>query len=207
MRQRAPVRLLRALLVTATVLSLAGAGHLLGGGVLPPAGLLLVLGLCVLAPVAWLTGRRPAPARLLAVMGAAQLGLHEAFTALSAAACPGGPHGHHAAPAAGPPCLPGILPGAGHHELTGAGPAMLGAHALAVAATAVLLARAESGLRWALEWMRPLLAPPRPPLLFLAAAQPCPPPPGHPVLSWRGLYRDHVRGPPAATGPRSPGRA
>jgi hypothetical protein len=53
MDQRAPLRLLRALLVTGVVLALAAAGHLAGGGALPPLVVLMGLGAGVLGPVAW----------------------------------------------------------------------------------------------------------------------------------------------------------
>ncbi len=207
MRRRAPVRLLRALLVTATVTSLAVAGHLLGGGTLPPPLLLLGVASCVLGPVAWLAGHRLTPARMLAIVGIAQLGLHEAFTVLSApTACSAGGHSHPVDPAA-PSCLPGLAPGAGGHELTGPGLAMLGGHVLAAAVTAVLLSRAEAGLWWALEWLRPLLAPSRPPRLPLGTPRPCPPPPEPPAPVWRGLSPERGRGPPVPAGPWETGRA
>lgn len=203
MGRRAPLRLLRALLVTATVVALAGAGHLLGGSALPSALVLLGLGAVVLVPVAWLAGRRLAPGRLLAVVGAAQLGLHEAFTALAAPpACSG--HGHHAGPVVEPPRLPQAVPEAAHHDLAGSGPAMLGGHVLAAVLTTLVLSRAEAGLWWALEWLRPLVTVPAPPRRPPLVPRPAPPAPRDPVPTRRGARPDRERGPPAATAPWSP---
>ncbi|WP_342451683.1 hypothetical protein [Arthrobacter sp. H16F315] len=80
---RAPFHALRSAMVALTVLSLAAGAHTLAGGQLPVSGILLAL--LALTGLAATTATRlklnlPALAGLL---GAGQLLLHEAFTALS----------------------------------------------------------------------------------------------------------------------------
>lgn len=204
MDRRAPLRRLRALLVTATVVALAGTGHLAGGGTLPPPALLLGLGAAVLLPVVSVTGRRLALGHLLTILGTAQLGLHEAFTQLSGApACApvagGHSHGAHLAPGPAPACPAAAGQDVAAAALPGAEWAMPAGHALAVLVTAVVLGRAEAALWLAVEWLRPRLAPAPPARLLLRAPRPGVPAGDRPVPAWRGLRRDQVRGPPAAT--------
>lgn len=203
MSRRVAACWLRALLVTAVVVSLAAAGHLAAGGALPPALPMLGLGAGLLGPVAWVARRTLSLPRVLALLGATQLGLHEVFTAWSIPAdCPAGGHGHHLPPAPGLSCLPGSATGAGHHGLDGAGVAMLAGHVAAVLLTAVAISTAEHALEWALTWLRPLVTVPRPPSLPLGFRQGDLPPAERPGLSRRGLRRDRVRGPPVLRAPR-----
>jgi hypothetical protein len=74
---------------------------------------------------------------------------------------------------------------------------MLAGHVLAVLVTALVITRAEAALWLALERLRPLFGLIRQAALP-AAARPLRPVAEHPVLVWRGLRRDRVRGPPAA---------
>lgn len=204
MRQSAQVRLFRALLVSAVVVSLAAAGHLAGGGTPPPVFLLVGAGVGVLGPVVWLAAHRLTLPRVLLVLAAAQVGLHGAFTASDAlATCFAGAHGHHRL-SVGLSCLPGAVPAVGHHELTGAWLGMVAGHVAAGVVTAVVLARTDAGLWWASAWLRPLVTAARPPRLPVRVRQSCPSATQHPGLVWRGLRRDRVRGPPA---PPAPGRA
>ena len=134
--------------------------------------------------------------RLVVLLGAAQWGLHEAFLLTSAVAACGPVAGnfHSTHSGASTACLvPSVLE---------AGPAMLAGHVLAVLVTALVIARAEAALWLALQWLRPLLGLVRPAPLP-AAVRALLPAADHPVLVWRRLRRDRVRGPPAATVPRS----
>ncbi|MEX5237414.1 hypothetical protein [Kocuria arenosa] len=198
MDQRAPLPLVRAVLVTALVLALAGAGHLAGGGALPSPLLLIVLGMGVLGPVAWAAGYRLSLGRLLVILGATQWVLHEAFSVLSAAtACHHAPVGHHGLHSGlVSACPPTPVLEIGHHDPIGLGLPMLVGHGLAVVATAVVGAQAENALWLAREWLRPLLAAAGPVRLLLTCPQPPMPLEPRPVLVWRGLRWDRVRGPP-----------
>ena len=208
MEQRAPLRLLRALLVTSVVLALAAAGHLAGGGALPPLSILIGLAGGVLGPITWASRRRFSWWRLVVLLGAAQWGLHEAFLLTSAvAACgpvAGNFHSTHSGPSTA--CLAPSVLEAGHHAPSGHGPAMLAGHVLAVLVTALVIAQAEAALWLALQWLRPLLGLVRPAPLP-AAVRALLPAAEHPVLVWRRLRRDRVRGPPVAAVLRSDHRA
>ncbi|GAA1753814.1 hypothetical protein [Kocuria aegyptia] len=199
MEQRAPLRLARALLVTAVVLALAAVGHLAGGGGLPPLIVLIGLAAGVLGPVTWASGRRLTLGPLLVLLGVAQWGLHEAFlltsTVPACAAVPDSHHSTHLGPDTA--CPTGLVLEAGHHGPSGHGAAMLAGHVLAVLVIALVITRAEAALWLALEWLRPLLGLVRPTGLP-AAARSLMPAAEQPVLAWRGLRRDRVRGPPAA---------
>jgi hypothetical protein len=199
MEQRAPLRLLRMLLVSAVVLALAAAGHLAGGGGLSPLAVVIGLSAGVLGPVAWVSRRQLTLGRLVVLLGGAQWGLHEAFLLTSpGAACgpvPGGHHGTRLGP--GTACQVGSVLEVGHHVISGQGAAMLAGHVLAVLVTALVITRAEAALWLALEWLRPLFALIRPAFLP-AAARRLRPVAEPPVLVWRGLRRVRVRGPPAA---------
>ena len=135
-------------------LALAVGAHAAAGGGLPPPGVLLLAALPLWLGGAVLTGRQVRFGTLTCALGAAQLGLHLLFHATA-----GGPAGHlgagltvpagamahaghAAAPVAGSPALAPQLAG-------GLSPAMLLAHALATAACAVVMTRAEE-LLWRL---------------------------------------------------------
>lgn len=117
---------------------LATGAHLVGGGHLPSAGVLLVATFLVGLTAVTTTARRCPPGLLVAVLGVQQIVLHEVFEAMSMApaTCAASPIGDHGTAMTG--CL-----GAMHGSGSGVG--MLTAHLVATLATAWLLARGE---RW-----------------------------------------------------------
>ena len=131
-------RLARAGVFGGASLFLATAGHVVGGGTLPGAGLLALtaIGLALLSVT--LTVRRLRFEVLLAALGVEQILLHLLFHASTTAAT----------------CAPVLMPGHTMSTVCGMGAAtaaswpMLLGHALAVLATAWLLARGERWL-WA----------------------------------------------------------
>jgi hypothetical protein len=115
------LRLVRGTAVGATAMSLAVAGHVVGGGSLPPATAAILLGLTVAGSVA-LSGRRWTFSALATVLLGVQLVCHVALA------------GHAEAANV-----------ADHrHAAHGTGAWMLVAHVLAALVTAVLLRRCES---------------------------------------------------------------
>jgi hypothetical protein len=200
---RTPFHSLRAAMLAAMIVTLGAAAHVVGGGELPVPGIMLaVLALTGMAATAATRLRLNFPA-MAALLGAGQLVLHEAFSAFSA---PAGTTradvpGHHGTSAslAG---FPLDTAGAVHlHQVDSswAAPLMLGGHALATLACALLLAKGEAAL-WSLAaWLRPLVQLPEAAMPdavaapaaagWLAASAPLP---------WRNLRPDCRRGPPAA---------
>lgn len=130
-------------------LALAGTAHLLAGGRLPPAGVLAVLTLLVGLVALTLTARRCRLPVLVLVLAVEQLALHAVLGSATlpavAAGCHPGAHTHHGLAAS---CLAGAGPTA---TLASAGAAMWVAHAVAVLATAWVLARGEAALWRALD--------------------------------------------------------
>ncbi|WP_369021741.1 hypothetical protein [Paenarthrobacter ureafaciens] len=199
MPAQAPLTLPRALTVTGLILGLAAAAHTAGGGRLPAVPVLVLLAVLVLLPVTILARRRLSLGTITATLGAGQLALHAAFTALprpvdhcATAGIVG--HGHHQA-ATVPDCAAAATMAA-HVGAVLPGPVMTAAHILAVAATAVLLAHGETLLWRMLDWLAPLTFALHPPVLpqwatpdSLSMAFV---PPLHPCLRVRAL-----RGPPA----------
>jgi len=161
---RGALRGARATVLATTALALAAAAHVVGGGTLPS---LPVLAL-VIVPLAWgavaLTARPLGPVALTGALAASQLVLHETLMVLSAPTCaPGltapassmasmaGMPGHHLAVSATGACAAQAMQGmTGTSVLTG-GVAMLLAHGVATALTALLLARGERALSWLLK--------------------------------------------------------
>lgn len=201
---RTPFHSLRAAMVAAMIVTLAAAAHVVGGGDLPAPGIMAaVLALTGMAATAATRRKVNFPA-MAALLGTGQLVLHEAFSAFSSpAAAPAGPAGHH--PASIP--FPGLpLDAAGtaathlhQYESGWAAALMLGGHALATLACAVLLAKGEAAL-WSLAaWLRPLVRLPRAAMPDVVAS---PAAAGWPEdsapLPWRNLRADCLRGPPAA---------
>ena len=219
----------RLLGVATTVLVLGSGAHVLGGGHAPSGGALALIGALVLVGSAALA-RRPLTVRvLLPAAVAGQLGVHAALTWLApagAGAVAGGAHtglaglaehpghlGHPGVPAggltaAGSSVLAGADPAAGVAAAVtdphGPGGPMLVAHAVAMAATVLLLVATDRGvLALAGRWSAllpalagglpgPVPARPRPVAPGIAAARPLPALRG-------GAAR---RGPPAAPRPR-----
>lgn len=166
MDTKAPHRLLRGFAATAVVLCLSMGAHVAGGGVLPAPAILGLLGALTLAAVMGASRRSFRAVPLLALLGAGQLVLHEAFAVLSVpVSCVpvSGPHHGMDSSGAGISCAP--LEAAAHvHSTAGAVPALalLAAHAAATAATAVVLARGEDALWATAAWLRPLFQVPAP---------------------------------------------
>lgn len=157
-------RLVRAAAVASTVVGLAASAHLVAGGTLPGPVLLLALTALVLCASLLLAARRLSAPVLLAVLGAGQLGLHQAFCWFGVALAPVHPAGHHLDPAAAgtAQALHGVAAAGGAAvPMTGlpmSSPAMTAAHVLATVVAALVLARGEA-LLWRLwTWWRPLRA-------------------------------------------------
>jgi hypothetical protein len=163
---RGSLRLFRAALVAGVTMSLAAAGHVLGGGALPGPAVTAVLAALLLAPVVWLAGRQLSLLTLLGVLGAGQLLLHTAFTSLSrGAVCPpplAGQTPHHG-PATGAGCSATDSVALSLHAGDVAdAPDMTAGHFLALVSTAWLLHKGEEALWQLLAWLRPLVQLPRP---------------------------------------------
>nr|WP_310793536.1 hypothetical protein [Pseudarthrobacter phenanthrenivorans] len=205
-RPRTPFHFLRASALSTAVLALAGGAHLAAGGVLPaPSLLLAVLALTALGATAATRLRLGFPV-LAALLGGAQLVLHEVFAAFTvtgarSAATGTASHGGHGGwPAAPAPVLDHLY---GADPLYGSGTEsglmMLAAHVLATAGSAFLLAKGEDAL-WALAaWLRPLVELPRPAVFDDGPAPSLPATPAAvPLRPWRNLRQDSRRGPPSA---------
>jgi hypothetical protein len=193
---RVPFHLLRSVALALAVISLAGGAHVIAGGSLPAAPIMLALlaltGLATTLATRFKLGF-PAAAALL---GGGQVLLHEAFTALGpVSASANAQHTHHAEQ------IPVLGDASEHlHALDASlGWAMLAGHVLASAASALLFAKGEHALWQLAAWLRPLwraLAPLfRPdagtrPALTSAPSAFLPRP-------WRNLRQDSRRGPPA----------
>ena len=196
----APVRLLRAAAVSATVLCLAAAAHVAGGGTIPAAGVVIGLSVLTLLPVTLLAGRKLGVTTMAAILAGSQLALHQAFTVLSTTAvCTEA--GHHAYAGAGSlECVASAAGAAGGaaHAPAEHGAAMVGAHVLATALTGLLLVRGEEAV-WALAaWLRPLAKLPSAIVLPICPA-PTAPAPGTLLLprTLCQLKLEPLRGPPA----------
>jgi len=202
---RTPFHSLRAATVAAMIVTLGAAAHVVGGGELPVPGIMLaVLALTGMAATAATRLRLNFPA-MAALLGAGQLVLHEAFSAFSSPAGPGQADapGHHPAAAV----LAGVPVDAAHgaaahlHQFDSSWAAalMLGGHALATLACALLLAKGEDAL-WSLAaWLHPLVQLPEAAMPDVVAAPAAAGwPAGSAPLPWRNLRQDCRRGPPAA---------
>lgn len=184
----APLRRLRALLLTAVVFSLSAAGHLAGGGVLPEPGAAAVMFALMLQPVMLLTARRLSFGALMAVLVIGQAVLHQAFIAFSPMAGHGAMAHHGAVAQAGPM----------HESL-----AMFAGHLAAAVVAGWFLGRSEASLWQLLAWLRPLVTvlvtavvPARPPQVFIRNPLLVPSP-------WRNIPANSLRGPPSAPGTRT----
>ena len=136
-------------LLGATSMTLATTAHVVGGGPVPPAGVLLVSGLLVGLVAVTVTARRCRFRVLVALLAVEQVLLHWLFTAAAAmTGCNGVPHAtaHHGGSLEAMGCAPAPGDGMGGVALGTAAPAMWSAHAAAVLGTAWLLARGEAWL-------------------------------------------------------------
>lgn len=135
-------RAVRAGVLGGASLLLAGSAHLIGGGALPTPGVLVVVAALVGLTAVTITGRRCRLPLLLGVLGLQQLLLHYLFdlvsasSAVDAACATSGPH--HLMTHG---CWSASATTSGAGEM---GWAMVVAHAVAVLATAALLARGEA---------------------------------------------------------------
>ncbi|MBO1269693.1 hypothetical protein [Arthrobacter cavernae] len=195
----APFHALRSAALSTTIVALAAGAHVLAGGQLPAAPVLLaLLALIGLVTTSATRFKLGFPA-LAALLGAGQLVLHEAFTAFSplSVAAPG-QSGHHLG---GGSAVPGVEAGAAHLPELDAplGWLMLAGHILASAASALALAKGEQALWQLAAWLRPLLRVLRP--VFRPDAGSPPVASSAPSLfvprPWRNLRQDSRRGPPA----------
>lgn len=197
--------LFRAVLITGTTMSLAAAGHVLGGGTLPEPALMAALAGLMLAPVTWLARRQLSFLTLLGMLGSGQLTLHEAFTSLlSRALClPSLTNrmSHHDGRIMGPECSAAVPPSMTVHASGADSPVMLAGHVLALVSTAWLLRKGEVALWQLVAWLRPLVQLPGP-TGFIPVRQ-------RPVATGlvavpvprRNLRADSLRAPPAASSP------
>lgn len=211
MRPRGPAhsagslqRPLRTTAVGATVIALAAGAHAWAGGELPhPLILAALVALTALAStvLARVPLRLPA---LAAVLGAGQLGLHEAFTALApASASPSVSaalaRGHHqhtgdALAALASVGHGGVVSAATHDHFS---PLMLSLHVAATLACAVMIRRAEVAFAAMAGWLRPLTGVSEPRAVVPEARQPAAVPrAARRVLPWRQLAPPPLRGPP-----------
>lgn len=211
-----PLRVARAALVATLVLALTALAHRLGGGALPDPLVIAALGALTLAGTTAAARLRFTPARLVVLLGGAQLALHEALTVLapSGTCHASGVAGHpgHAAAVAGSvvcavPSATG-LPDAGaslahpaHLAASGtAGAWMLAAHAAATIVLAVVLSYGERALERFLAWVTPRVALPGPVLVAPTGRRGVAPRPAPRVASlWRSSTAP-TRGPPSPTG-------
>ena len=140
MTTRASYRLLRTVLIGSIILGLAAGGHLAGGGRLPGPAILLALCTLTVLPVLALTKFQLSLPVLAGMLGAGQAWLHWAFHAFSGPAPLGDSalsgHARHVPALA----LEPLGAAASAHHAAGNWQ-MFAAHALATAATAVVLAR------------------------------------------------------------------
>ena len=143
---RGAIRAVRVGLLGTTSMTLATTAHLIGGGPLPPVGVLIVSGLLVGLVAVTATARRGHFGVLVALLAVEQALLHWLFTAAAAmGGCDTGPlaAGHHMLGSMG--CAAGTGDGMGGVVLGMAAPMWL-AHSAAVLGTAWLLARGEAWL-------------------------------------------------------------
>ncbi len=197
-RTRAPFHALRSGAISLVIVLLAAGAHVVGGGTLPTAPVLLAL-VALTALVATLATRFKLNLVAMAgLLGAGQLALHEAFTALTPITAIGPGANHHLG---GESLSPGVDIATTHtHELgTAFGAMMLVGHVLATVASAVILTKGEDALWQLAAWLRPLFA--LPTLVFRPDAGASPVAPGTPDVfiprPWRNLRQDSRRGPPA----------
>lgn len=204
-------RAMRTTAIAGTVTALAAGAHAWAGGSLPhPFIVLALVALVALASTVAGRYRLRVPA-LIAVLGAGQLALHEAFTAFAApgsapsaaaAVLARGRHQHSGDAAAALASLPSGAAVSSGDVLTAhahASPLMLALHAAATVACAVVLRRAELALTAVADWLRPLTRLPRPAAVIPATTDlPVIPRPARRVLPWRQPAPPPLRGPPPA---------
>ncbi|MFC8924189.1 hypothetical protein [Cellulosimicrobium sp. NPDC057127] len=215
-------RVVRAVVLATTSLTVAAAAHASAGGGLPDGAGLAALGALTVALATLVARMRSRALVQVPFLAVVQVVLHHGFTMLAtdgplrgAGTLPASMPGHASAPGfvadraahaahAAASWSGGYLPGAPEHVAHGTGPAMLGAHAVAVVVTAAALAASERAATFALALWTGLL----PVVLGVLLPVPTSPRPVvlHPVRSARPLARAAStvvsrRGPPATTSP------
>jgi hypothetical protein len=210
-----PLRVARAALVATLVLALTALAHRVGGGALPDPLVLAALAAFTLAGTTAAARMRFTPARLVVLLGGAQVVLHQALVVLApAASCvPAGStsgHGAHVASVGDVVCAaPSALPDGGaslahpaHLATSGAaGLWMLAAHSVATVVLALVLSFGERALERFLAWVTPRVAL-RAPLAapVTGARLAVPDLMSRPVVTWRP-HATPTRGPPPGAGP------
>jgi hypothetical protein len=185
--------------VTAAIIILAAGAHVLAGGSLPEPGITVGLLVLTLAPVMILTKIRISAPVMAVLLGAGQVVLHGAFSALSVSAGFSPMFAEHIHGVG--PTLPATSALMMSRHTADPGLPMLLLHAAATLVTALVLARGEAAL-WALAaWLRPLIR-------FLTRMV------IHPLVSlpvwpdvvipsrWRSLRLPALRGPPLRSSAR-----
>lgn len=196
---RAPFHALRSGAISLVIVLLAAGAHVIGGGELPTAPVLLALVALTALAATLATRFKLNFTAMTALLGTSQLALHEAFTALGPVTTTAQGTAHHLS---AEPLNPLLYTATPHvHELgTTVGTAMLAGHILATIGSAVILAKGEVALWQLAAWLRPLVA--LPTLLFRPDAGASPIAVGAPGVflprPWRNLRQDSRRGPPAA---------
>ena len=158
-----PLRAVRVAVVTAVVLLLGVGAHVLGGGRLPTAVVLVVLAVLLAPAVVLATRTRLGTGKGMALLGGAQLGIHLALHAMAPTAGVAVAHHHvHGGDVAVLAALhaqsgaPGAMATmSGMPAMAGLTPTMLLAHAVGTAVTAWLLARGEDVLWRVLSFLLP----------------------------------------------------
>ncbi len=212
-----PLRVARAALVATLVLALTALAHRVGGGALPDPLVLAALAAFTLAGTTAAARLRFTPARLVVLLGGAQVALHQALVVLApvGSCVPAGVtsgHGGHVAVVGDVVCAApaGALLTDGGASLVhpehlapsgAAGLWMVVAHAVATVVLALVLARGERALERFLAWVTPRASLPAPAPVAPAARPGVPPTRAVRVPStWRSR-RAPTRGPPRPAGP------
>lgn len=212
-----PLRVARAALAATLVLALSALAHRVAGGALPDPLVLAALAAFTLAGTTAAARVRFTPARLVALLGGAQLALHEALAVLApgssctpSTATSG--HGGHVAAVgevvcAAPAAVPGLGAGSAvahpeHLATSGtAGAWMVAAHAVATVVLALVLAHGERALERFLAWVTPRTAPaPVPVLAPTGPRRAVPEDAPRPPAAWQPRTAP-TRGPPSPAGP------
>jgi hypothetical protein len=143
------LRVTRTLAITAVIVGLAATAHVAGGGAVPRTWGTAGVALVTAYVCGWVARRRLTAPAIVAVLAGGQWALHHAFDLLQTSVCvPVGHAVHSAAHVAAANCAPGLT-GAVQTHAAAPGWAMLAAHAVATAVTAVALTAGERAL-WAL---------------------------------------------------------
>jgi len=152
------MRMTRAVMTSATVLSLALGAHTMAGGVLPPGLVLMTLGAFVFLAATHLARWHLRLPSLVPVLATLQLALHATLTFLAPGSMTvltsAAPHAH-AGGSGTALALAAPVHAASHHG--GTAVSMVLAHAAATVLTALVLVGADRAARLAIHWLRSVL--------------------------------------------------